>query len=92
MLRPAEEVVVVVVRPYSQEEAEAEEQAVHRPFHLVLGTAAMVVEVQVQVHRCLVEAKGVRMVVVPRFFVASLVLVVGAHCFSPVNLALVLKP
>ena len=85
--------VVVVVRPYPLEGPEAEEQVVHRPFHSVLGTAVVVVVVVVveQVHRCLVEARGARMVVVPRFFVALLVLV-GAHCFSSVNLALVWKP
>ena len=90
-------VVVVVVLPYpqeGQEGPEAEEQVVHRPLYPVLGTAVVVVVVVVegQMHRCLVEARGVRMVVVPRFFVALMVLVAAAHCFSSVNLALVWKP
>lgn len=70
MLLQEEEVVVAAVLPFLQAEAEAEEQVVRYPFHLVLGMAAVVVVAEVQVRRCLAAAREVQMVVVPHFFVA----------------------
>lgn len=61
------EAAAEAVLPFRQVEEAEEEQVVHYPFHLVLGTAVVVEE---RVHRYLAVEGVAQMAVVRQFFAA----------------------